>query len=211
MYSLNTQGSAQFGGSQFSGFGAERISWGLLAAVTSIIVDVDPSTGLVIHPDPPDNRWVEAPLSEFRAARLFPPPWGRDPRIRLTGNASRLCSWIQDARGWPFLACWCELQDDDNPAPFGLIEGGIALEPSVPPPGGDPFETFRALPYRPIWRGLVLDTVTFAVAWPLLLFAPGFVRRELRRRRGLCLHCAYPRVGLAQGTPCPECGKGTAA
>lgn len=34
----------------------------------------------------------------------------------------------------------------------------------------------------------------------------GFLRLERRRRRGQCLSCGYPRLGLANEAPCPECG-----
>ena len=62
-----------------------------------------------------------------------------------------------------------------------------------------------ALPTRPIWRGLLIDIAFYGVIAYLLLFVPRQVRRTLRRRRGLCVKCAYP---VSEGT-CPECGTAT--
>jgi hypothetical protein len=35
------------------------------------------------------------------------------------------------------------------------------------------------------------------------------IRRSVRRRRGRCLCCGYPRQGLPSQAPCPECGDGS--
>ncbi len=51
-----------------------------------------------------------------------------------------------------------------------------------------------------------INTAVYASAWWSVLFGLGMARRALRRRRGLCVVCAYSRAGLAAGAVCPECG-----
>lgn len=65
-------------------------------------------------------------------------------------------------------------------------------------PTGSP----RPLPIMPMWPGLIANTVTYACA----LYVPLLVTRHRRARRGECPKCGYSRSGLADGSPCPECG-----
>ncbi len=59
------------------------------------------------------------------------------------------------------------------------------------------------LPVIPIWSGFIINTLIYALLlWPLL-FGPFKVRRALRRKRWLCVKCAYP-VGTSP--VCTECG-----
>jgi len=85
--------------------------------------------------------------------------------------------------------------------------GGIELAPFSLPAGLALSRAWRALPYRPIWTGAVLNTLLFAsVVW-LILFLPGVVRRMERRRLGRCEVCGYDLRGAGHGV-CPECGAG---
>jgi hypothetical protein len=59
------------------------------------------------------------------------------------------------------------------------------------------------LPLQPIWPGFAINTIFYSAILWLLFFAPGSVRRMIRRRRGLCPACAYP-VGTSE--VCTECG-----
>ncbi len=66
-------------------------------------------------------------------------------------------------------------------------------------------ETAWGLPLRPIWPGLVVNTVIYAAflwAPPRLPFA---LRRFVRVRRGLCPACGYD-LRHAEHQACPECG-----
>jgi hypothetical protein len=59
------------------------------------------------------------------------------------------------------------------------------------------------LPYLPLWPGIAINTIFYALILWLLFFAPFAWRRRRRLKRGLCPACAYP-VG---GSPvCTECG-----
>jgi hypothetical protein len=118
-------------------------------------------------------------------------------------NAAPNRDGIEDARGWPYLALWCTL----DPA---VIEGTAAGKPC---PDGIALSKlngkittsyFRALPVRPIWRGLAADTGIFAGAWLSGLVLAGAGRRWWRRRRGRCPACGYDLSGSS--TVCPECG-----
>ena len=59
------------------------------------------------------------------------------------------------------------------------------------------------LPYGPIWPGFAINTTFYAAILWMVFFAPGMVKRTLRRRRGQCPACAYP-VGTS--SVCTECG-----
>ncbi len=54
--------------------------------------------------------------------------------------------------------------------------------------------------FLPLWTPLLI----FAT-YPTLAFIRGPVRRWRRRRRGLCVKCAYNLTGNVSGV-CPECG-----
>ncbi|MBL8759803.1 MAG: hypothetical protein JNL50_00730 [Phycisphaerae bacterium] len=63
-----------------------------------------------------------------------------------------------------------------------------------------------AIPFAPMWAGLLADWVLFSVLWLLVLSLGRSNRDCRRRRRGLCTRCAYDLKGLAPASPCPECG-----
>jgi hypothetical protein len=60
------------------------------------------------------------------------------------------------------------------------------------------------LPIRPTW-GFAANTAIFAIAWWVLLYAPGTVLRSFRRRSGRCPQCGYDLHGN-ESDGCPECG-----
>ncbi len=63
----------------------------------------------------------------------------------------------------------------------------------------------RPLPYKPLWAGSTANTIFYAGILWLLIPGPFFLRRLIRRRRGLCLACGYDlRHGAHEA--CPECG-----
>lgn len=61
-----------------------------------------------------------------------------------------------------------------------------------------------ALPYRPIWPGLLADAAFYALLYLLLRAGILALRGLFRRGRSLCPDCAYP---LGEYTTCPECGR----
>jgi hypothetical protein len=127
-------------------------------------------------------------------------------------------SWdaVYEARGWPCYALWCEFREDhSNPSASRKISGGFDLRfPRPSPPdrskGGiflGPSEIPAAMPLRPLWLGLLVNSVFYGLFLWLLWFTPRrIVRGRSRRRRGLCVRCEYDLRGLAAGSACPECG-----
>lgn len=169
-------------------------------------------------------RWARAPTELWFSRRsvtqdtgstgqdgLHPqdllPSWSplREPletfRIGSTPVEERLVL----AHGWPRPALWVELRRDPVSA-FPRLEavGGIrtpwnwsggSLEPVVLP---------KTLPWRPVWSGLLINTVLFAAIMWLIGRALIGGRHLIRRRRGLCPKCAYP---MGESSICPECGR----
>lgn len=118
--------------------------------------------------------------------------------------------------GFPFRAASCEYPD------YVVVysRGGSAAPPnqSAEVVGGIHLRWLSmtdrpaALPLRPIWPGLVIDTLLYAVLWHgLFLIWPrlrSYVRREKQRiEQGCCPLCGYDlRADFNSG--CPECGWG---
>lgn len=103
---------------------------------------------------------------------------------------------------------------------------GLSLRRADAPPvrellgfPGDPARTndtilpwqpaLASIPLSPIWFGIVVDTITFAAAWWLVLAGFGVWRR--RAWVGTpCGQCGYNLHGLTT-TVCPECGTAISA
>lgn len=108
------------------------------------------------------------------------------------------------AQGFPFRCTW------------GWTR---TLAPVVPGPGapaaaGDEGgiinltmgrQGFR-LTWRPLWPGLIANTLVYGVLWFGALAYVRFAQRRGRSQRGECTACGYSREGLMLGAPCPECG-----
>ena len=110
---------------------------------------------------------------------------------------------FEHATGWPILTLWYQyvLTLDSE----GGTKYGIVLPP--PPPSADSMGTYnvRALPYHPIYPGLILNSIFWgAIAFALTRLAL-FLRATNRKRKNLCPTCAYDlRNNTTPG--CPECG-----
>ncbi len=108
--------------------------------------------------------------------------------------------------GWPWPSLWYEYgvwsQPKDRP-----VHGGMRLP--LPLYGQATPEPKRALPLRPILFGFAINTFFYAAILWLLMLGPfalrRLIRRQIRRRRGLCPACAYD-LRHAEHEACPECG-----
>lgn len=61
----------------------------------------------------------------------------------------------------------------------------------------------RFIPLSPLWLGLSLNSLFYAVMLFPAVVCPELARRAIRKRRGACVSCGY----LVFGQPmCPECG-----
>ena len=68
-------------------------------------------------------------------------------------------------------------------------------------------ESHPAIPLRPVWMGLLLNTLVYAGAYGAIWGAWRLHRRGGDRRAGLCPHCRYDLRGVPAEGPCPECGR----
>lgn len=120
---------------------------------------------------------------------------------------SRAWASCTESRGWPFAAASCRIDAPVDPqSPLYTVIDGTLIDSADE---AFAIQAIRAIPHRPIWLGLILDTFIFAAFWwcavQLLLLAFG----RFRMKRGHCPACGYNLAG--QTTPgCPECGQGRA-
>lgn len=112
--------------------------------------------------------------------------------------------YVSNAFGWPMLA----------------LRGLVVEGPLTPTRQMTVFKDYWifghpddprtiALPLGIIWPGFLINTLTYTLAWFVLLFAAHRAARALftrrRLRRGTCPHCRYDLLGdFSSG--CPECG-----
>lgn len=159
---------------------------------------------------PVSSVWMGGRPQGSNAAmrRAEPPDWTRlrSKAAAITPSARPYNpTFLSAGYGWPCRALVADA------AKFSYFRrGGQIMEvpqqgPWQPSNGFEVPWTDVVLPTRPLWSGLFIDVGVIAAIAYALLFAPRDVRRALRRRRGLCVKCAYP-VG---GETCPECGKVT--
>ena len=135
----------------------------------------------------------DAPFELRRRRRL-----SREPHVDAS-DRPRMS--LEYARGWPARALWCEYVPDA--ARPGQWHGAISLRaPTTFPPTA---QQLTALPFRPIWSSLVVDTAFYATLCGTLMFVGSGFRKAARRRRGACVGCGYD----LRGGPrlCPECGR----
>ncbi len=85
-----------------------------------------------------------------------------------------------------------------------LLTGAIELKPDS---RSTSIANIRALPLRPIWPGILINTLFYAALWSLP-FIPRFARQirgHLRTKHHRCPTCNYDLRNLPT-TTCPECG-----
>jgi hypothetical protein len=133
----------------------------------------------------------------------------------MAGYTQREAFYLREIRsGWPvrcmhrFLASRSPMTFSRSPMPSrpaSPLYGGLDLlgnEKKLEPRGTSRGPAF--FPLLPLWGGLAINAAFYALAaW---LVSAGFMsaRRTLRRRRGLCGWCGYPRNS---SIVCTECGR----
>ena len=187
-----------------------------LGGVTSVVVawvcaiagpayQSEQDAGAWLFVPPPD--WPTKPM--FRA---FRPGLGRDElsamsfvRGRDDGHAQKVVRV-----GFPARCLTSRAADYRDFARQQIVhvEGTTPLDRGLSPPARLPLrEPGRALPVRPIWEGLALNTALYALLWGPVFAAMGMAQRYRPYCRGLCPNCRYNRKA-DYSQPCPECGHG---
>ncbi len=124
------------------------------------------------------------------------PPW-------LNSRGGGVPPAVQTRAGWPCMSFYADqfTRDADN----DLWEYRYSIT-------RERFDTLGlyariVFPVLPIWPGFAINTMFYGgVPW-LLVCGPFEFRRYRRRKRGLCVHCAYP-IGMSD--VCTECGRAVA-
>lgn len=137
-----------------------------------------------------------------------PPSWSRLAKPPTAQDQSGTV--IEEGFGWPTICLTCEWKPTAGfgaRMPFSPVNA-IALSKVNP----HDRNRMLAIPTRPAWRGLIINSLLLAVAvLPIVLAARVAVRRlatrkqRRRKREGLCLACGYDLQGVFD-SGCPECG-----
>jgi hypothetical protein len=135
---------------------------------------------------------------------LDPPRFSRANTPPRNSDFDRI-TYIEDARGWPArcLVGFYDHRTNRGSRQAWLIGRTWRYDLGGPPgPGGLP----RALPLRPIWTGLLINSVFYGVLIGALMLAAAALRRRRRARTGHCPACGYD-LRATDHERCPECGR----
>lgn len=149
----------------------------------------------------PDDLCV---LPSWSAARSLTGPFPP------ASEFSSLSQTFEVGSGWPFRSLRAEFRLRPQGAPRTVsmytVVSGIGLPPRAVKVGTAKIFKPTALPYDPIWPGLLGSSAFYSAYWLALLVGIPVARRIHRARSGRCAGCGYDHRGLTLGSPCPECG-----
>lgn len=124
----------------------------------------------------------------------------------LHRSAVELFSRRQSAFGFPLVCLWYERSG--GLSMFGSamrLHGGYEISKALGRERSG-FVAEAALPLRPVWTGMALNTLLYSAAWFGVIALIGRWRRARRSRAGVCPKCRYDLRGLPADAACPECG-----
>jgi hypothetical protein len=104
-------------------------------------------------------------VADLRVGNVWPPTWSAywdEEQFRTADQLQETCTEI--AIGWPLRAFRCSYATPRvrPPSPPPVIGGWLLPRALVARGMGGIVSEPRAVPFRPIWSGLVLNTLTFA-------------------------------------------------
>jgi hypothetical protein len=208
---------------RYAALGCERRTWRAMVLNRSSTADMRPAFVFAINNgigQPVSSRYLEY----GRTSHPFGwPAWGRVQDVHdrwfvqidgfVAPDYFAYEEGCEHATGWPCKALWYTLESGTTSS----IRGGIALPlPKAPAPinglpailrGGGWWHWYdqRALPFQPIWAGLLIDSLF----WSMCLFGvcklASLALSVRRRGAGRCISCGYDLRGISTGK-CPECG-----
>jgi hypothetical protein len=159
----------------------------------------------IVYPAYPDTRGPEGSVQAVLEGTSFCTEICEKADRREASTAI----WL--AHGWPMRALSAELWWTPYGRDYvGAVKGGILVGIE------DIFEEYKnfsvhdptiVLPYKPVWSALLFNTVFYGSIWLALFYSAaglGWVRTQVRRRRGQCMNCGYAL--LSGQDRCSECG-----
>jgi len=146
-----------------------------------------------------ETRGLE--VRRIKTFSLTDPVYAHVEVLRLQSGWPTLC---MEAAGW-HGSKWDRLAQADD-----FVLSGVGSLPFPVEAAANRNVSFGSeghwLPLRPIWPEFAINTLFYAGVLWILFCGPFALRRMIRRRRGLCPHCAYPTWGGGQSPVCTECG-----
>lgn len=186
---------------KLTGFGTQRRGWYFDPGFSASTVPGLPFRWF----SEPSLRWSQFPFEDgplFAWSVGGASTWGRLFSTKLESiDQARQFHGFEVAVGLPALSFWHELAV----APDGstTTPGGMRL----PDPVGmvNPRYEVWAIPLRPVWLGLLINTLFYATTAFLLIHTWNVVVQSRRIVRGRCSKCKYD-LCFNFGSGCPECG-----
>jgi len=144
-------------------------------------------------------------LAPEPAAESVIPRWSRVRRPKAGRNGGEF-HHVESAFGWPWLSLAFSgeyTRRDSRQVEIEVKSGILLYQPTL----GSGDKPLRVLPLRPLWIGILCNSVFYGLGiwllWFLKVLRPLSLLRRIRLRRGLCPTCGYP---MGEATVCAECG-----
>lgn len=133
------------------------------------------------------------------------PGWAKPCELPIFGKEDDW-QWARyyEAYGFPLLAMrgsYLLRDDGQGSEEYASRVDGVPISDFL----YGPTSQARALPLVPVWPGFLINTVIFAALLFTIRLVYVTIKRRSRRKRGLCIQCAYNLSG-GPHEQCPECG-----